>query len=419
MRRLSVLMAVAFVDMMGLMIIWPLLPLYAVNMHATPTVVGFLAGSFPVAQLLASPVWGYVSDRYGRRPALLIGLGSSAIAYVVFGYAHAVWLLFVSRFVQGLGGGTTGVVQAYVADSMPPAERAKALGWLSAATSAGVVIGPALGSFMHRFGDAAPGVFAAVLVLVNVAFAWKWLPESRWSQVGMARGTAQRPRAATLSGAVGNIVRPAVEVLAEPGRPISLLIWIYAVAMLAFNSLPPIFSLYLHDRFKITADEIGYFFMVFGIVGVVMRTAPVGWVNARLGEVRTMTVGTMSLVAGFILVPLAPTLPTFVLAQLLLPLGTALLFPANSALVSHRADPNELGLTLGVQQTYRGVAAVIGPAWAGWAYQRLGQHVPFFVSAGISAVVLGLTLAVRGEAPAQVVTAKGSAAPAKPATYRT
>src|SRR5204862_3021974 len=256
MKRLSVLMAVAFVDMMGLMIIWPLLPLYANNLGASATVVGLLAASFPVAQLVASPVWGYVSDRYGRRPALLIGLGSSAIAYVVFGYAHAVWLLFVSRFVQGLGGGTTGVVQAYVADSMPPAERAKALGWLSAATSAGVVIGPALGSFMHRFGDAAPGVFAAVLVLVNVAFAWKWLPESRWSQVGMARGTAQRPRAATLGGAVGNIVRPAVQVLAQPGRPISLLIWIYAVAMLAFNSLPPIFSLYLHDRFLITADEI-------------------------------------------------------------------------------------------------------------------------------------------------------------------
>src|SRR6058998_412976 len=188
MKRLSVLMAVAFVDMMGLMIIWPLLPLYANNLGASATVVGLLAASFPVVQLVSSPVWGFVSDRYGRRPALLVGLGASAFAYVVFGYAHAVWLLFVSRFVQGLGGGTTGVVQAYVADSMPPAERAKALGWLSAATSAGVVIGPALGSFTHRFGDAAPGVFAAVLVLVNVAFAWKWLPESRWSQVGMGRG---------------------------------------------------------------------------------------------------------------------------------------------------------------------------------------------------------------------------------------
>src|SRR3989449_11265995 len=98
MKRIAVLMAVAFVDMMGLMIIWPLLPLYAVNLKATPTVVGLLAASFPVAQLTSSPVWGYVSDRYGRRPALLVGLGSSAFAYIVFGFTHTVWLLFVSRF---------------------------------------------------------------------------------------------------------------------------------------------------------------------------------------------------------------------------------------------------------------------------------------------------------------------------------
>lgn len=88
MKRLWVLMLVAFVDMMGLMIIWPLLPLYADKLGATPTVVGLLASSFPVAQLVSSPIWGYVSDRYGRRPALLVGLGSSAIAYVVFSFAH-------------------------------------------------------------------------------------------------------------------------------------------------------------------------------------------------------------------------------------------------------------------------------------------------------------------------------------------
>ena len=261
MKRLSVLMAVAFVDMMGLMIIWPLLPLYANNLGASATVVGLLAASFPVAQLVASPVWGYVSDRYGRRPALLVGLGASAFAYVVFGFAHTVWLLFVSRFVQGLGGGTTGVVQAYVADAMLPRERAKALGWLSAATSAGVIIGPAIGSFMHRFGEAAPGLFASALVLVNVAFAWKWLPESRWAQAGVTRTGVERPRASvTLGDAVRNIVQPAVRVVADPTRPVSLLIWIYALAMLAFNALPPIFSLYLHDRFAITADQIGFFF---------------------------------------------------------------------------------------------------------------------------------------------------------------
>ncbi len=395
MKRLSVLMAVAFVDMMGLMIIWPLLPLYANDLGASATVVGLLAASFPVAQLVSSPVWGYVSDRYGRRPALLVGLGASAFAYIVFGFAHTVWLLFVSRFVQGLGGGTTGVVQAYVADTMLPRERAKALGWLSAATSAGVIIGPAIGSFMHRFGEAAPGLFASALVLVNVAFAWKWLPESRWAQAGVTRTGVERPRASvTLGDAVRNIVQPAVRVVADPTRPVSLLIWIYALAMLAFNALPPIFSLYLHDRFAITADQIGFFFMVFGAVGVLMRTAPVGWFNAKLGEVRTMQVGTLLLLAGFILVPLAPTLTLFVCAQILLPLGTALLFPANSALVSHRAHHDEIGLTLGVQQTYRGLAAIVGPVYAGGAYQSLGQHIPFFISAGIIVFVAYLTLRI-------------------------
>jgi multidrug resistance protein len=403
MKRLSVLMLVAFVDMMGLMIIWPLLPLYADKLGASATVVGLLAASFPVAQLVSSPVWGFVSDRYGRRPALLVGLGASAIAYIVFGFAHSVWLLFVSRFVQGLGGGTTGVVQAYVADSMLPRERAKALGWLSAATSAGVIVGPALGSFMHRFGEAAPGLFASVLVLINVAFAWIWLPESRWSQAGVTRTATDAPRrSVTMSEAVRNIVEPAVRVIADPTRPVSLLIWIYAFAMLAFNALPPVFSLYLHDRFGITADQIGYFFMVFGAVGVLMRIGPVGWFNAKLGEVRTMQVGTLLLLAGFILVPLAPSLPTFIVAQTLLPLGTALLFPANSALVSHRAHHDEIGVTMGVQQTYRGVAAILGPVYAGGAYQLLGQHVPFFISAAIIVFVLYLTLRIREDTPTPV-----------------
>ncbi len=407
MKRIAVLMAVAFVDMMGVMILWPLLPLYAVNLKATPTMVGLLVASFSIAQLGSSPVWGYVSDRYGRRPALLVGLASSAFAYLVFGFTHSLWLLFVSRFVQGLGGGTTAVLQAYVADSMPPAERAKALGWLSAATSAGVILGPAIGSFTHRFGDSAPGVFAAALVLINVACAWKWLPESRWGPAG----AAPVPRSSeTLGTAVRNIVQPALRVLFEPGRPVSRLIWIYAFAMLAFNALPPIFSLYLHDRFAVTADEIGYFFMIFGAVGVIMRTAPVGWFNARLGEVRTMRLGTLLLLTGFIIVPLAPTLPLFAVAQILLPLGTALLFPANSALVSHCAEPNEIGLTLGVQQTYRGIAAVLGPAYAGRAYETLGQQLPFFISAGIIAFVFYLTLRVRGDTPARRVAPAGSPA---------
>ena len=178
-RRLAVLIAVNFVDMIGFMIVLPLLPFYALKLHATPETIGRLIASFSIAQLLAAPLWGRMSDRYGRRPALLIGLSASAIAYVVFGFASTVWLLFLSRLVQGAGGGTTGVAQAYVADTVEPADRARALGWLSAATSAGVMVGPAIGSSAAHLGQAAPGLVAASLCLINVFFAWRWLPESR------------------------------------------------------------------------------------------------------------------------------------------------------------------------------------------------------------------------------------------------
>jgi multidrug resistance protein len=389
MKRMSVLMAVAFVDMIGLTLVLPLLALYAIHLHASPTTVGLLTASFPVAQLLASPVWGRVSDRYGRRPALLVGLAASAVAYLIFGLASSLWLLFVSRFVQGLGGGTTGVAQAYVADTMAPHERAKALGWLSAATSLGVVIGPAVGSFAARVGESAPGLVAAALCACNFAFAWKWLPESR---VFATHVTTESGR--HVPTPEPRPVREAMwEVIRHPGRPAAQLIWIYSVAMLAYNSAPAVFTLYLAWRFGIGVTNIWWFFTVFGGVGVLMRAFVVGPVNDRLGEVRTMRLGAALYALGYALIPLAPSVPLFLGFQVLLPLGTALLFPANSALVSHRADQHEFGLMMGVQQALRGVASVLGPIWAGLAYQHLGPTVPFFACAVI--IVCALLLATR------------------------
>ena len=396
MKRMSVLMAVAFVDMIGLMMIVPLLPLYALRLHADPATIGFLSASFPVAQLASSPVWGRVSDRYGRRPVLLVGLSGSAIAYVIFGFAGALWLLFASRFVQGLGGGTTGVAQAYVADTMAPRERAKALGWLSAATSAGVIVGPGLGSIAARWGETAPGLVAAGLCVLNVLFAWRWLPESRVS-VGHTTTASGRQ----VSPPQPRPVRDAIwEVVRYPSRPAAHLIWIYAVAMLAYNSTPPVFALYLSQRFGINETNIGWFFIVFGAVGVLMRWLVVGPVNERLGEVRTMRLGAVLYGLGYLLIPLAASVPVFLVFQTLLPLGTALLFPANSALVSHRADRHEYGLMLGVQQALRGVASVIGPIWAGFAYQTLGPRVPFFACSVIIACALLIATRVRSEEPA-------------------
>src|SRR6266566_9568730 len=177
--KLVVLMVTAFMDMVGVLMIVPLMPFYAKHMGAGGFVVGLLVSSFSIAQLLMAPVWGRLSDHYGRRPALIVGMTASAIAYVIFAYANSLWLLFLSRLVQGAGGGTVSVIQAYVADALKPEDRAKGLGWLSAATNAGVALGPVFGSLTRGMGRHGPGLVAAALCLVNVMFASRFLIESR------------------------------------------------------------------------------------------------------------------------------------------------------------------------------------------------------------------------------------------------
>src|SRR5438034_10371035 len=127
--KLAVLMVTAFMDMVGVLMIIPLLPFYAKSLGAGGLVVGLLVSSFSIAQLLMAPVWGRLSDHYGRRPALMVGMTASALAYLIFAFAHSLPLLFFSRLVQGAGGGTVSVIQAYVADALDPQERSKGLGW--------------------------------------------------------------------------------------------------------------------------------------------------------------------------------------------------------------------------------------------------------------------------------------------------
>lgn len=386
MKRLAVLMAVCFVDMLGLMLVAPLMPFYALRLHAPEWLVGPLIAAFAVAQLVSSPVWGKFSDRYGRRPAVMIGLTASAFAYLIFGFANSLWLLFASRIVQGLGGGTTGVAQAYVADTMEPSERAKALGWLSAATSAGVVIGPFIGSAATNLGTAAPGIVAALLVLVNVAFAWKWLPESRVGHARTASGHfAGSPGARTVKQSL-------LEIVSHPNRPAHRVIWIYVVGMLALNIVIGVLALYLKDTFNVTEKTIGYFFPIFGAVGVLMRASLVGSINKRIGEVRTMQLGILLLMIGLALMPLpaavlppSAALPLFIMCLILQPAGTALLFPASTSLVSQRVERQEFGLMMGAQQTFRGIMSIIGPIGATAAFDGLGHGVPFLMAAAIVA----------------------------------
>lgn len=393
-RPLAVLIFVCFVDAIGFMIILPLLPFYAVRLDATPETVGRLIASFSIAQLLSAPLWGRVSDRYGRRPALLIGLGASAVAYAVFGFADAVWLLFASRIVQGAGGGTTGVAQAYVADTVAPKDRARALGWLSAATAAGVILGPAIASFAFHLGPEAPGLVAAALCLVNVAFAWKWLAESRPGQ-RREGGTPRKP-----------IWHPAWLVVRHPTLLVSRLIWIYGIGMIAFSAMTSVLALYLQAEFGLTEKTIGPIFAYVGVLSLVMRSLLLGPIVDRLGESWTMRTGALVLAAGLLLYPTPDSLWTLAAVIPFVPIGTALLFPATTSLMTRHADSRELGTTMGVAQTFAGLARVVAPLLATTIFQRFGHAWPFYVAGGFVALAGVLALQIPKESRVTTRTAE-------------
>ncbi|HEX4932762.1 MAG TPA: MFS transporter [Gemmatimonadaceae bacterium] len=389
--KLFALMATAFIDMIGLLMIIPIIPFYARELATDGLQLGpvhlgigmiqaILVTSFTIAQLLSAPMWGRFSDKHGRRPALLIALGASALAYLVFGFATSLFVLFLSRILQGAGGGTVGVIQAYVADAVEPQDRARSLGWLSAATNLGVALGPVLGSAAISLGKAdlapgdatwslgraAPGIVAALLCVINMWFVQRYLQESREHHPHAERKTS----------------REAVwRVLSHSGEAPSRLIWIYAIAMGSFQGVTAMLPLFLAARFAVDEGSIGYFFMYVGAISVFTRVLLLGRAVDRLGEARLSRWGVTLLALGIAGMPLSANLGMLAVAVALVPLGTAFTFPCVTALLSRVISPAERGLYMGLQQTFGGVARIAVPLWAGFAFDRLGVGIPFYTSA--------------------------------------
>ena len=380
--KLFVLIITNFVDMVGVLMIIPLLPYYARELGAGSLMVAAIFGSFTAAQLLSAPLWGRFSDKYGRRPALLVGLTSSAIAYIVFAFAGSIWLLLLSRVVQGAGGGTVGVIQAYVADSIEQKNRAKALGWLSAATNVGVAIGPVIGSVaLLKFGSHGPGLTAASLCIVNILFAWTYLKESR-----VVEETAEKkPRAS----------RDAIaRVVTHWSEPAPRLIWVYAIAMGAFSGMNAVLALFLNDNFRVDKNHIWIFFTYVGAISVVTRAGILGRMVDKFGEARLSRGGLIMLALGLAGMPLAPNFFFLAIAIALVPLGTAFTFPCVTSMLSRHISSRERGLYMGVQQTFGGIGRVTIPLWAGYSYDRFGHSIPLFTSAALVALAMLIGMGV-------------------------
>ncbi len=377
----------------------PLLPFYAKEYGASAGVIGVLISAFSVAQLVVAPAWGRLSDRHGRRPAILAGLLVTSVAYVIFAFAGSVAALLLSRIVQGLGGGTIGVVQAYVADASPPEERTKSLGWLSAVTSLGAVAGPAFGSLLVVVGGhRGPGLAAAALSLLVAVFGWRYLRESRGLRQS---GTHLPPSNLTGRAAVARVLH-------HWRDPASRLIWIYAVAIGAFYGTIQIVPLLLLQRFGITETNVGYFVMYLGAIGVVIRALVLGRAVDWLGEARLSRWGIVFLAAGLIATGWARSGPALALAFTLMPIGTAFLFPCVTGLLSRIVHAGDRGLYMGVQHTFGGISRVAFPVSAGLLMDRFAVGVPFWIAGLLVLGTLPLSgaIGVRAPEPAEAIAAR-------------
>ena len=388
--RLSILFLTVFVDLVGFGIVLPLLPLYADRFGASGTVVGVLVLSYSAAQLLFAPLWGRLSDRYGRRPVLIVGLLGSTLSYLVFAYAGSVWVLLLSRVMAGIGGANIPVAQAYIADVTPPEHRAANMGLIGAAFGLGFIFGPIIGGLLAPVSPALPGLAAAGLCGGNALVAFFLLPESL-----TVRERVRQMRARRAVAGPGPVGKTGV----RPGRPEFRLVMgnpafvdtlvLFFVFTLAFSILHPIFPLYASGRFGLGERAVGWLFAFLGTVSAVVQGAVVRILVARTGEVALIRASAVPFTAGFLVVGLASSIPTLLTGLALLALGFGGTLPSLVSLLSRSAPDAIQGGSLGIGQSAGALARVIGPFVSGVSWDLLGDSAPYFVAAGFG-VVAGL-----------------------------
>jgi MFS transporter, DHA1 family, tetracycline resistance protein len=376
---LVIIFVTVFIDLLGFGIIIPLLPFYAETFGASALVVGLLSTSFSLMQFLFAPIWGRLSDIFGRRPIILAGLLGSAVSYLAFGLAASLPMLFGARILAGIAGANIPTAQAFIADSTTPENRAKGMGLVGAAFGLGFIFGPAIGGFLSHWGYSAPAFFAATLSLANFSAALFFLPESLPPE---KRGPRAHP------GRVAAFRR-------AWSRPkLALVLGVSFLVMTAFASFESMFALFVESRFEFGATTIGYLFAWVGIVLATVQGVMVGRVVPRVGEHRLVPAAILVMVLALAGVAAAPSVLLLMAAMGLLAMGMGFNSPSMLSVVSRLADPADQGSTLGVSQSLASLARIVGPLWGGFVFDRFGHSVPFYTASALMLVACGLSVLV-------------------------
>ncbi|HZI62983.1 MAG TPA: MFS transporter [Pyrinomonadaceae bacterium] len=351
---LIVILTTVFIDLVGFGIVIPVLPFYAegTKFNATPRMVGLLFASYSIMQLIFSPILGGLSDKYGRRPVLLISIIGTGIGFLIIGFAQTLPMLFAGRILDGITGGNISTAQAYVADVTTKENRAMGMGMIGAAFGVGFIFGPAIGGILSHWGIQVPFLFAAGLCFANALLLYFKLPETV---------TAQRP--ARNRAARGRGFTQLLDSLKKPR--LGFVLTIYFLFVVSFSIMTTSFSLYTMFRFGYDARHTGYLFAYVGIIAVIIQGGLIGRLVKRFGELPLVIVGALCFAISLFAVPFvgpaAGGLGALLVGGGVFSMGNSLATPALTSLASKSAEAEEQGTILGVTQSVASLARAIGP----------------------------------------------------------
>ncbi|HOL96527.1 MAG TPA: MFS transporter [bacterium] len=389
MKNRSILVIVfftVFLDLLGFGILIPLLPYVTREFHATEIQAGLLMATYSIMQFLFAPLWGRLSDRVGRKPIILLSLAGSAMGYLIFAFAQSLTHLFVSRIVSGIAAANISTAQAIVADCLPPEKRTHGMGMVGAAIGLGFVLGPALAGILvsdHQY--MLPFVVAAALSGIDLVMAWFLLPET----VNLRDDQHLEERRFSLNRLIESLEVPHIPRLLGA----SLLYFT------AFSLMESTIAFYGSDLFAMTAKQNGYILFGVGIVLVIVQGKVVGKAAMRYGDHNLILSGAAGVMAGLLLMTVAPAFWFFAASALIMAAASGLVIPSLTSLISQLSTPEVQGGILGMNQSMASLGRILGPLAGTTIYQWAGPRYPFFSSVILVLAVLVILRPLRS-APA-------------------
>jgi len=374
-KPLLAIFLIVFINLLGFGLILPLLPYYAATFGASDTTIGLLVASYAAAQLIGAPILGRLSDRYGRKPILLLSLFGTLVSLLMLGFGKTLLILFLARIFDGLTGGNISVAQAYITDVTDEKSRAKGLGMIGAAFGLGFILGPASGGFLSQYGYAVPAFTAAGLVAINLLMVVFWLPESLAPEKRSTQSTKQ-PRISFTA------------LIAALRRPYSgSLLIIRFFFGLAFAIFQTIFSLYALRRFNLEAQQTGFILTYVGVLSVIVQGFVVGKLNERFSD--HLLILSSTILMGFSLLAwaFAPSVPILLIILAPIALSGGILNTILSSALTKTVQAEEIGGILGLSSSIESSTRVIAPTLGGLLLDQLGSGAPGMFSAIILAVL--------------------------------